>query len=199
MIRIKTYKKKETLYSKNQPPKSWTPIWLAGCQKLIVFKTIKITTEKNTPFGWVFTPFGWGKLRLFTGLCVFEESWWGFSVAIAPNHDVDFTSGWNTKNIKTNARYWRNFLGALEERNWEGKWRQGMNAPGGCNQHQNHIFWRFGKKGPLEKAFFWPNIKKNCREGRPRYIYIVCLHFHFWSSQQLHIQGLWTRGCNMVH
>ena len=73
MIRIKTYKKKETLYSKNQPPKSWTPIWLAGCQKLIVFKTIKITTEKNTPFGWVFTPFGW-EITPFHGAFVFEES-----------------------------------------------------------------------------------------------------------------------------
>ena len=80
--------------------------------------------------------------------------------------------GETQKTLTKNARYWRNFLGALEERNWEGKWRQGMNAPGGCNQHQNHIFWRFGKKNAVSswtswKGFFWPNIKKNCREGRP--------------------------------
>ena len=164
MICIKTCKKKETWYSKNQPPKSWTPIWLAGCLKLIAFKTIKITTEKITPFGCASTPFGW-EITPFHRAFVFDGSWWGFSVCYSTKQWCWFHIRVKHKNIKKNERYWRNFLGALEGRNWEGKWRQGMNAPGGCNQHQNHIFWRFGKRtpfrvGPLEKAFFGQTSKK---------------------------------------
>ena len=52
-----------------------------------------------------------------------------------------------------------------------------MNAPGGCNQHQNHIFWRLEKKtpfrvGPLEKAFFGQTSKKNVVKADPGITYI---------------------------
>ena len=118
------------------------------------------------PFGWEITP--------FHGAFVFDGSWWWFSVC-------NSTKQWCWFHIRVKHKKHQKKRKILEEllgRTRGKKLRRQVKARYECARwlqptSKSH-FLAFRKKNAVSswtswKGVFWPNIKKNCREGRPRY------------------------------